>query len=62
MLGLFANSPRRIDWADPALDAWKLCYGRKIETALEKKESGHDIKFVAGQEYLKQVTEYKNKT
>ena len=37
-------------------------YGRKIETALEKKESGHPIKFVAGQEFVKQVTEYKNKT
>ena len=39
-------------------------YGRKIETALEKKESGHPhpIKFVAGEEFRKQVTEYKNRT
>lgn len=38
------------------------CYGRKIETALECKEDGKDIKLVAGQEFVKQVKEYKNKT
>ena len=35
---------------------WKFGkYGRKIESALDSKEDGKDIKIIAGQEFLKQL-------